>query len=275
MGGSGSASRLTSSAADSLGDSKRHADEVGPVGEPVLRHRGFVAPEPAVGGRHRGRDTEEGDAPVPVAGEVRDRLAGAAQVVLDHVDAGEPARGPVDEHHRRPLLPGGQVGLVGAHAHHDQAAHLAPQQELQGGALVGAGVQAGHHDRHAPAHQVEFDAARHRGEERVGQVGNGQAHRGVGAGAEAAGQEVRHVVELLHRPADPVAGLLGDVRIVVEDPGYGLRADAGDTSDVAHGGHRGSPPDWALLATAWQVERALRGTVPGTGGPFAGAVPAA
>ena len=240
MGGSGAASRLISSAADSSGDSQGHADEVGTVGEPVLRHRGAVALEPAVGGRHRGRDTEEGNAPVPVAGEVRDRLAGAAQVVLDHVDAGKPPRGPVDEHHRRPLLPGGQVGLIRAHAHHDQAADLAPQQRLQGGALaVGAVVQAGHHDRHATADQVEFDAARHRGEERVGEVGNGQADRGVRAGAEAAGQQVRHVIQFLHRPAHPLAGLLGDVRIIVEDPGYGLRADSGDTSDIAHGGHRG------------------------------------
>ena len=263
-----------------IGGLEGHADEVGTVGEPVLRHRGAVAPEPAVGGRHRGRDTEEGNAPVPVAGEVRDRLAGAAQVVLDHVHAGEPPRGPVDEHHRRPLLPGGQVGLVRAHAHHDQAADLAPQQRLQGGALaVGAVVKAGHHDRHAPAHQVKFDAARHRGEERVSEVGNGQADRGVRAGAETPGQQVRHVVQLLHGPAHPLTGLLGDVGIVVEDPGYGLRADSGDTSNVAHGSHRGSsPPDWApaqATAGVWfgrYERRSSGGEGPpvNTGGPFAG-----
>ena len=79
-------------------------------------------------------------------------------------------------------------------------------------------AEAGDHDRHTAPDQVYLDGARHGREERIGDVGNGQAYRGVRARAEAPSQQVRNVVQLLHRPANPFAGLFCDVGIIVEDP---------------------------------------------------------
>ena len=59
----------------------------------------------------------------------------------------------------------------------------------------GALAEAGHHQGHAAPGQVFLDAASHRGEEWVRDIGNRKADRRVRAGAEAAGQQVRDVVQ--------------------------------------------------------------------------------
>ncbi len=132
--------------------------------------------------------------------------------------------------------------MVGADRGDHEPRQLASEQGLEGGLLVVGVLTEARHERRqpVPAGGV-LDRARDRREERVDDVGHGDADHRRPTRAERRGQGVGHVVELAHGRLDQGAGVGQHVRVVVEDARHGLRAHPGALGDVAHRGHE-TPP---------------------------------
>ena len=139
------------------------------------------------------------------------------------------------------LEPGLEQGQVAPQEHDAQGLPL--PAELQGeGHLVGVLVQVV--DGGVPPRVPEqgLDALHQVGEEHV----LGALHQQGDAGARLLFEVLGVVVGLeavfLHDLHDPAAGLLADVRVVVEHPGHGGDADAGQAGDILDGHERASSP---------------------------------
>ena len=80
-----------------------------------------------------------------------------------------------------------------------------------------------------------FNSADKLRKERVRDARDQHANGKTALSAEAAGQEIRMVIELRDSGAHPEAGPLGNTRFIIDDCGDGLDGDVGKLSDVIHG----------------------------------------
>ena len=115
-------------------------------------------------------------------------------------------------------------------AHHLQDAHLVVD------VLVGV-VDEGHV---AGAHADRLDDARHRREERVGDVGQDEPDQAGIAASQRLGGAVRQIADRRDRLLDALDHLLADRRRTVDHRRDGRDGDSGAAGDILDGGHDSS-----------------------------------
>ena len=185
------------------------------------------------------RSPRYADAAVAAGEQVLDGAPGAAVVVDEHGVGGDADRGAVDDDDRGAR---GELGVevrLAVRCRRDDERVRPPGDERPDQLLLARRVlvDAAGDDQHALLAGGVLEGAQHGRRERVADVLEDRRDRlGPPARpAQAAGREVRAVVELAHRPLHRLRGRRGDATLAVEHPRRGLRADAGETGDVAQG----------------------------------------
>lgn len=225
--------------------------------EPAHQARGVGGPPV----EHRAGRADEGDLPVPQAGEVvHGGPAGGLEVEVDAGEAGGVAGEPDED--RRLALPAqdGQPGVLGLDVHHDHGVDHGAGRDPFDPVVVVLGEQqhvvlerlcprddAGD-ELHDDA-DVDVDAQRRH---------EGQDLRALRREGTRAG--VRSVVELTDGPLDACAGLGGDRSLAGERVGDGRHRDSRHARHVVDRRHLvipSSTPAGATLASRSTVETAV------------------
>ena len=173
---------------------------------------------------------------------------------------GDPRRRPGHEHHRRTVHgTGAQVAVVIALRSYNYALHPTAQQVVDQ-ARFPLGVAAGVDEHYGQAVLLDglADTQGQLRVEGVGQVADNQADGSrPPPDTEVAGRVVPDVTKFAQGRPHPLLGVVGYARVVVQGPGHGHGADAGQRGDIAHGGYRPPRPNWRGCHCARRVGTAL------------------
>ena len=207
-------------------------------GQAGVAQRGAVAREALGGGVERRRVADVGDPLVAVSDEVRDRGAGAADVVEQDGVGVDAARRAIEEDDRDAVVELGlQVAVVVAGGDDEQRVDRAPQQPQDQLALA-LGVllaRAGDEDVAAGVRGV-LDRPRDGRVERVGDVLDHEPERVGAPVAQRARDVVACEAELRDGRLDARRRRRPHAVLAVDDARDRLQADARAARDVAHRG---------------------------------------
>ena len=193
-----------------------------------------------------------GDARVAGFDQVSGRPEGAVRVLDEDARHAYARHVLVQKHHVAvPVEVGGERAVVRTVGQHQETVDVPVPQPFEAGDLPVAGAPGARH-QHRIAVPLGLVLGRRGqfGEERIGDLGCHQPERFGRAKAQAAGEEVRPIVQLLHRRVDARGRVERQFDPVVQVARHGRGRDAGLPRDILNRAHFHLRPTRSLAGQA-------------------------